>query len=199
MDELLGNYRALISQIDAHSNRVAHRWEESLACRRACTGCCHRALSVFPVEAAAIRTSLGDLATSPRQSEEPAPPEELVHPLTVLGDNATIRCAFLDGGGSCRIYAFRPVICRSHGLPIVVRVEDELHGDSCPLNFSETGLEDVPPSDFLNLDTVNTTLAAINVVFSRATGCAAGERISLSRLAAEEFGLSGPDESPGSS
>jgi Fe-S-cluster containining protein len=49
-------------------------------------------------------------------------------------------CAFLDDEGSCRIYADRPLICRTQGLPLRVFFEDEEgdvaeRRDICPLNL----------------------------------------------------------------
>ena len=197
MDEHLVNYRALIARVDAHKDRVQQVWSEQLACRRGCSGCCHRSLSVFPVEAAAIRSLLaaGGLSTEPPSPDDPV---ELIHPLTVLDPGASHRCAFLDDSGACRIYKARPLICRSHGLPVAVRVDGELQGDTCPLNYREGGLENVSAADFLDLDVVNTALAVVNAAFAEASGCEAGQRVELGLLAAEA-GISAPDGSPGSS
>jgi len=54
-------------------------------------------------------------------------------------------CAFLDADGACRIYADRPLVCRSQGLPLRILFEDESgeieeRRDICPLN-----LEGGPP------------------------------------------------------
>ena len=59
-------------------------------------------------------------------------------------------CAFLDDEGACRIYADRPSVCRSQGLPLRVLFEDERgeiaeRRDVCPLN-----LEGLPALDRLS-------------------------------------------------
>ncbi|MFW6262268.1 MAG: hypothetical protein ACOC6J_11870, partial [Spirochaetota bacterium] len=59
------------------------------------------------------------------------------------------RCAFLGRSGECTVYGGRPVICRTHGLPLAYRVyEYDLHGREvapehpqytdlwCDLNFT---------------------------------------------------------------
>ena len=48
-------------------------------------------------------------------------------------------CAFLDAEGACRIYAHRPYVCRTQGLPLrwLERDEDDAPAevrDVCPLN-----------------------------------------------------------------
>jgi hypothetical protein len=45
------------------------------------------------------------------------------------------RCVLLDDEGRCRVYEARPLICRSHGLPI--RVGSPPRRDVCSLNFTE--------------------------------------------------------------
>jgi Fe-S-cluster containining protein len=50
-------------------------------------------------------------------------------------------CAFLDDHGGCRIYAQRPYVCRTQGLPLRWYEEDEFewveYRDICPLNEDE--------------------------------------------------------------
>jgi len=126
---------------------------------------------VSPIEAAAIAR---------RVSSGPAPPvgERI---LTVL-DEGRDDCLQLDAAGRCRIYAARPLVCRSHGLPLLFDVDGEQHGDACPLNF-EDGLDAVPPGDFLNQDTVHTILAALNAAWCAVTGEDPGERRPLDEAA----------------
>lgn len=82
-------------------------------------------------------------------------------------------CDFLNTDGECMIYDVRPVVCRSHGAPILVPRDDdpvpnseiELEGDVCPLNFESSDLAKLPASDWIRLDTLNTILAAIDREF----------------------------------
>ena len=58
-------------------------------------------------------------------------------------------CAFLDAEGACRVYAERPLICRTQGLPLRAFFESdegeiEEQRDICPLN-----LEGGPPLETL--------------------------------------------------
>ena len=100
-----------------------------LKCRSGCRDCCSDGLSVFAIEAAVIARHHGGLLAEGAPSEEGA-------------------CAFLDKEGACRIYAHRPYVCRTQGLPLrwLEREEGEPVEirDVCPLNA-----DDGPPLEEL--------------------------------------------------
>ena len=73
----------------------------------------------------------------------------------------------------------RPIICRSHGLP--VRLDDG--DDVCPLNFSGGDLSDVPVDDILALSTTNMILSAVDQLYVQQTG-ASSDREALSSVRA---------------
>ncbi|MBM4356699.1 MAG: YkgJ family cysteine cluster protein [Deltaproteobacteria bacterium] len=103
--------------VDVGARAVEIRNAGRLQCRRGCSGCCVDDLTVFEVEADAIRSS------HPTLLAQGSP-----HPIG--------RCAFLDAEGACRIYDVRPYVCRTQGLPL--RWLDEEEGvesrDICELN-----------------------------------------------------------------
>ncbi len=94
-----------------------------LRCRSGCNACCSDGLSVFAIEAAVIERHHVELLAEGTPHEEGA-------------------CAFLDDTGGCRIYAQRPYVCRTQGLPLrwLEQDEDDADGgavearDICPLN-----------------------------------------------------------------
>ena len=96
---------------------------DRLRCGRGCAGCCLDELTVFEVEAAWIRQAVGEEL----RGQEPG---------------AAGGCAFLSAQGACRIYAARPYVCRTQGLPLrwLERGEDGEpveYRDICPLNVVE--------------------------------------------------------------
>lgn len=99
---------------------LAARLGDRLRCRRGCADCCVDDLTVFVGEAEAIRRGVGDALRGAEPHAEGA-------------------CAFLDDTGACRVYAWRPYVCRTQGLPLRWFAEDdddeivELR-DICPLN-----------------------------------------------------------------
>lgn len=147
----LKNYRDLVARVDALCGRIETEFGQHLACRKGCDACC-RHLSLFRVEGVALAEALGNRAA---------------------GQAARIRrrarlsaldgpCPLLDGG-VCLLYDARPIICRTHGLPLLVRPGGERDIDCCPENFR--GVESLPASAVLNLEVLNTTLATINALF----------------------------------
>src|SRR5262249_31096201 len=109
------------------------------------------------------------------------------------GTAPAVACPLLEGM-CCTIYESRPVICRTHGMPITFKDEDneEIYLDVCPLNFSEEGeLEKLSPSDAVDIDRVNLRLAAVNYAYCRdckADASASGERISMAEILLDDEG-----------
>ena len=120
MNDPLDALRALHDEIDREAGALAERHAERLRCGRGCSGCCLDGLTVRAVEAERIRAAHPALL----REGEPGP----------AGG-----CAFLDEAGACRVYAERPSVCRSQGLPLRVLFENDEgeideHRDICPLN-----------------------------------------------------------------
>ncbi|MBX3219399.1 MAG: YkgJ family cysteine cluster protein [Labilithrix sp.] len=122
---------ALVDEAAAPVERLA---AARLRCRAGCADCCVDDLTVFAIEAAVIRRHHAELL----ETAEPHPPGG---------------CAFLDAGGLCRIYAHRPYVCRTQGLPLRWLEEDELEEeiiesrDICPKN-----VDGGPPLEELDAD-----------------------------------------------
>jgi uncharacterized protein len=161
--ERLKNYYNLLAKVDELCRRVTAECGEHLACRAGCAGCCKH-LSLFPVEAAALATALDAL------------PEDRAGHIRVLAGAATAAACPLLENGRCLLYAARPIICRTHGLPLLTGQGEEQRIDYCPENFK--GTTSLPADAVLNLDLLNTTLAAINAVFT-ATEQSGQERLSI--------------------
>ncbi len=148
-----------VSAVHAAVTKVARHLEmvhaERLHCREGCSSCCVDELSVFQVEADLIREHHAALLS------DGAP-----HPVGA--------CAFLDEGGSCRIYEERPYVCRTQGLPLRW-LEDgpestELR-DICPLNDVDPGLEPLEAlkvEDCFTLGPFEEVLAMLQIAQSKA-------------------------------
>ncbi len=107
--------------VDEAAAPVARANASRLQCRAGCSECCADGLTVFAIEAAVIRRHHASLLASGQPHPEGG-------------------CAFLDAEGRCRIYASRPYVCRTQGLPLRWLEEDELEDeiiesrDICPKN-----------------------------------------------------------------
>lgn len=151
-DHPLANYLALRDRVDAFARRVVAEYGDSLACRAGCDSCC-RHLTLFPVEAHALNAALQSL-----------PAAEQVQ-VRDRAKTATPAACPLLAGGVCLLYAARPLICRSHGLPLLVLAEGIKSVDYCPLNFA--GVATLPGWAVLDLEQLNAALAAVNALFVR--------------------------------
>jgi Fe-S-cluster containining protein len=120
----------LHERIDVRASEIAIHNSQRLHCEQGCHSCCVDDLTVFPVEADHIRVSHPALL----RDGTPHPPGA---------------CAFLGKNGECRIYADRPYVCRTQGLPLRWFAEDDSgetfeKRDICPLNAEGPALDELP-------------------------------------------------------
>ena len=138
----------LLGQVDALCARIVAAFPDQLACRAGCAGCC-TLQGVLPVEAASLALAWRGLPET----------EALALQARLAAATDTGRCPLLSHE-RCPLYAARPVICRTHGLPLLV---EDAHGrrvDRCPLNF--TGLDTLPGSAIIDLERLNQGLVVAN-------------------------------------
>ena len=169
MTALLDRYRELVAKVDEFWNRAHDAQPHHYRCREGCDDCCRQQLTVFPVEAVAIRAHLEALGPSRR--------DNLAERARAL-DPGRESCVFLTDG-RCDIYPVRPLICRTHGLAI--RVGDRI--DWCPQNFTDG---EPLKSSVMELDRINPLLALVDRLHAEAVGDPTDrKRIPLTTLAAD--------------
>lgn len=165
-------YRELAAKADAFFARVEERHGDQMLCGSGCFDCCLVKLSVTPVEGAVIEELLATLPAEARAR---------------LAERAKRddpdRCAALEDDGRCAIYAGRPLVCRSHGVPIRQRdARGEIVVDTCFRNFAEHGAGAADPDCVLDQATLSTILLAIDSAHAAETGGATGTRIPLAEI-----------------
>lgn len=139
--------KKLQNNVDHFFQQNALKHSEHMACKQGCFECCKVDLNIFSTEANFIEESIALLS-----KEE----KEVV--LDSLKKNSLSGyCPFLIEQ-SCAIYNFRPIICRSQGLPLYVESEDRI--DACPLNF-KLGYPD--KKDWLNLERLATLQSLVEI------------------------------------
>lgn len=168
--ETLENYQALVGKVDNLCATVQREFAEQISCRAGCSGCC-REITLFPVEAAALLAALAALSSDTLA--------KIALPATTDGGGS---CPLL-ADGLCLVYAHRPIICRTHGLPLLLAEAGKSRVDFCPENFR--GAASLPGRAIINLDLLNQALVAINALFVEKTAVAllkSGQRQSISTL-----------------
>jgi len=155
----------LTAKVDAFFTRVHERHGSDMQCGTGCSDCCHVRLSITSVEASAIRDHVAGWPDDLRRALAPGPGADPTH------------CAALDAAGRCKIYLARPLVCRSHGAPIRLRVDSLPVIQACHRNFTHTE----PDADCV-LD--QTTLSALVLAVDRDAG-GSHERVDLAALVDE--------------
>jgi Fe-S-cluster containining protein len=176
--------RELFAKVDAFFARTAEAFPapSGITCHAGCTDCCKQRLSVTAIEAEVIEQGLAGLAPEVRDA------------LRAAARSLDPQCpALLEG--RCAIYAFRPVLCRTHGLPIRYATGAEggprrlpvvagAHVDACPRNFAGQDLASLPASAVLDQATVSTVLGALDAARADELGRERGKRVDLADLLA---------------
>ncbi len=163
----------LAAKVDQFFSQTSARVGDQMVCASGCADCCQGHLTVTSMEAAVI---LDGLATMPGPARAQ---------LAARGAKPSdTRCAALDQQDRCGIYAWRPLVCRSHGVP--VRVTAETPGalpmvQVCPKNFS-AGLESVASESILDQTTLSTVLGAIDAAYADRAKIPRGRRRSIANL-----------------
>lgn len=180
---MLADYRAVLARVDAFAAEVAARRAADVKCRAGCDGCCKVELSVSPVEAESVRRHLRVLPADVRARVTERARHGLRH-----------RCVMLEGDGTCAIYAARPLVCRTQGLPlryprgfVPADTVAARAGDDdvvwCPLNFTEGAPEG---RDVLDAERVDLMLGLVNQRYCDAHGIDPLSRVALAEIPGRE-------------
>lgn len=173
MTHPLAEYYAARTRIEEAADIIFERRRADIACRKGCASCCVEGLTVLSVEAAAIALHLEETGLSGMPSPPPG------------------GCAFLDAEGACTIYEARPVLCRTHGVPIRLGASDEQgrrptslrvldDASVCELNFRE---RDAAREDVLDGERVAALLLVVEQRFRMQQGLPGpAERVPLHDL-----------------
>ena len=152
MDEHNTHYKAyseLRNEIDKITENLSARYKTQMQCRKGCDMCCMD-YSILPVEFHYIREQLQK--------------EGFKNGSAGSKQNAN-SCIFLKNS-TCSIYSNRPVICRTHGLPLLYTNDDyEWELSTCELNFIQYDYDSFNSSNTYPQDKFNSMLFMLNSAF----------------------------------
>ena len=83
MSRLLDNYQQLVARIDALCQAIDASLGEQITCSEGCSSCC-TAITLFPVEAAALQAAGHDLVIAVAASESESTVDEVAQKLEQL-------------------------------------------------------------------------------------------------------------------
>lgn len=126
--KILTNFLELRNEIDSKCAKLHQLHESHTQCKNGCDQCCMN-FNILPVEFEYILKKI-------KESK-----------LSVSMSDSKKSCVFLKNH-SCTIYKYRPIICRTHGLPILNmdKKGDNWELSFCPLNFKKVA------DDFFHFD-----------------------------------------------
>jgi len=156
---LLKEYELLLAEIDAWFARCQSYFPDDIACGKGCVGCCRGLFDITILDAALLHSGFVKLPDKVKvrlrikaemrlraiQTDWP----EFNHPFVInyrpeeerevlmATDNET-PCLLLDDAGRCLLYAYRPMTCRLHGLPLIDVSGEVMEEEWCTKNFSGT-------------------------------------------------------------
>ncbi|MGD9731910.1 MAG: YkgJ family cysteine cluster protein [Desulfamplus sp.] len=181
MDNLLQNYHLLLSKVDSWLKNLDSTLAPHMHCCPGCSECCKN-FTVFPVEAYSMLKYIKDQKIDVSQikkscnwdCKDEKHQNENKENLCVPNESRDSFCIFLNDKGLCRIYPARPLICRTHGYPILVKSYPENRAgstenkiDYCPKNFQDRILTQdyLKREHLIDVDHLNTLLFSINSLF----------------------------------
>ena len=145
--QYISNYIDLRTEISELSAKLSALHEDKMTCKKGCSSCCMN-FKVLPVEYFSMLSQL-----------KKNPPKEFREL-----DSEHEDCNFLIDD-ICQMYEARPIICRTHGLPLLFMNQegDAWELSTCPLNFKK--FDDFHTENTYPQDTYNSKLFLINREF----------------------------------
>lgn len=167
-EKRFSKYYRIRNDADRLAGKLAAQHESHMVCRKGCDSCCMD-FGLLPVEFFAILDRVKEM--------------NLPSELTVREEGG---CPFLLDH-SCLIYSERPLICRTHGLPLLQMGNEEWELSACPLNFTLTDGNYFTMKNSFPSDRYNSRLYMANLDFigsKKDIVIGENELIPLSRLPA---------------
>lgn len=150
VQQAYSKYREMRSKIDKQCDQLHLFHQQHTQCRKGCSNCCMD-FGLMPVEFHYIVEQLKN------------------KPIAHNSETEKGQCIFLVNN-ECTIYEHRPIICRSHGLPILFmdEVGENFNLSFCPLNFNDVDDDYFSLENSYHQDTFNSKLYLINNAFTEA-------------------------------
>lgn len=149
----MSEYKSILAHADSHFQKVFEEQRQHLECGRGCSFCCHGLFEIGAADVAVIADALRLMPAAKRKRlvERAAKVfAETGHPdIRVIEEEekesffdrtSDVPCPALSRTGECTMYAHRPLVCRTFGLPI--RDGESYIGDICDLNFTNADQEE---------------------------------------------------------
>lgn len=146
--DIIQEYDNLINAIESKNNRLLKEHSAHINCKKTCSSCCLD-FKIVPVEKFIIHNKFS---------------ENNINTASFIKSGNT--CKYLSNG-ECSIYQYRPIMCRTHGFPLLYLNEDETAYEfsTCDLNFLDYDLDEVSEANSIMMDDHNYIINKLNIEF----------------------------------
>lgn len=141
MRKQFNEYLDLRNRIDQLTKKLSALHKNHMVCKKGCDLCCMD-YDVFPIEFEMIKEGIKNENIDFQESPDG-------------------NCIFLKDH-ACQIYEHRPIICRTHGLPLLFMNDEQWELSACELNFTEFDDEEFSIENTFPQDKFNSKLFMIN-------------------------------------
>lgn len=162
------SWRKTLERLDRWFTSVSERHPGVIPCRQGCSACCHGPFDISAADTLLLREGLATLSDVDRElvrargrgllerMRQFAPAWRPPWDLAQLGEDrfdtiteslAAEPCPLLDEAGACRVYAYRPLVCRLMGLPMMTSGGFVLE-NACPIQEQFPGYAALDPQLF---------------------------------------------------
>ncbi len=156
IEDILKRYGKLLGEVDQWLASCVSNSGPEIACASGCAECCRGLFDITLLDACYLKSGFDGLDAAVKDSilkkaqgriqelrllwPDLAPPYILNYRPeeeweVLMPDDDETPCPLLDADGRCLVYAFRPMTCRLHGLPLVDINGEVLHDEWCTHNF----------------------------------------------------------------
>jgi Fe-S-cluster containining protein len=157
--EIVRQYQALLATVDDWFAGCKAAYDSQIRCAAGCSACCRGLFDITLLDAFLLQTGVARLPAwrqaairakaEDRLSQLRADWSGLDHPYllnhlpdelwTEMPEDDETPCPLLGEDGACLVYAHRPMICRTHGLPNLDIGGESFSDLCCTLNFPGAG------------------------------------------------------------
>jgi len=145
-------------------DQVRRLYPADIACHKGCECGC-RNLSIFPVEALSLSLAIWELPAEAAADIRRRAAASSIWDCPLLEDQA------------CRLYPFRPIICRTHGFALQTIYKGRRSIGHCRLNFKNRSL--IPDDAIIDLDQIHSSLRTINATIAAQLALQMPDRLSI--------------------
>jgi len=156
LDDIALQYKRALETVDAWFARCKVEADAHIRCDKGCSACCRGLFDITLLDAYLLHLGFLQLPESLRCQVSVKAQDRLrqlqrqwpdfTHPYllnampdhvwTEMPEDDEIPCPLLGADGSCLVYAWRPLVCRQHGVPNIDLSGTRFSELYCSLNFA---------------------------------------------------------------